>query len=255
MRNFGITIRTMSVAVIMSALFCSCNVSGGSSCEPAASFEEAKIETAITASKSSGVGSIVIDNIKVKTVSENDLLIVEYGKVGSYDALDSHEIFGTKANSFTHFYAEISDIAAGSYWMRFTYSDGKRRAARSYASVEVNGSEATCVSKLSIEPGVFETGCPLVISCEKYFGITIKTEENERTIDQNQELKISCSANVGSVEIGYCAWYINGTKVANGKEFTFCKSRPGIYTVACITADSVTNTRYTDREEIVITVR
>ena len=98
MRNFGITIKIMAVAIIMSALFCSCKVSGGSSIDSPLR-EESRIETAITASKSSGIGSIVIDNIKVKTVSEDDMLIVEYGKVGSYDPVDSHELFGTKANS------------------------------------------------------------------------------------------------------------------------------------------------------------
>ncbi len=254
MRNFGITIKIMAVAIIMSAIFCSCNVSGGSSIDSPLR-EESRIETAITASKSSGIGSIVIDNIKVKTVSEDDMLIVEYGKVGSYDPVDSHELIGTKANSYTHFYAEISDVEAGSYWIRYTYSDGERRAAVSFSSVEVNGSEATYVSNVSIEPGVFETGCPLVISCEKYFGITIETEGNVRTIDCGQELNISCSANVGSVGIGYSAWYVNGTKVANGKNFTFCKNRPGTYTVVCIAADSVKNTQYTDREEIIIEVR
>lgn len=238
----------------MITLFCSCNVSGGSSIESPVR-EETSIETAITASKSSGIGSIVIDNIKVKTVSENDMLKVEYGRVGSYDPVDSHELFGTKANSYTHFYAEISDVAAGTYWMKYTYSDGERRAAVSFTVVEVNGSEATYVSDLAIEPGVFETGYPLVISCEKYFGITIATEGNVRTIDRDQELKISCSANVGSVGIGYSAWYINGTKVANGRNFTFCKNRPGTYTVVCIAADSVTNPQNTDREQIIIDVR
>ena len=250
MRNFGITIKIMAVAAIVSALFCSCNVSGGSAFD-----SSAPAETVSTLSKSSGIGSIVINNIKVRTVSENDILKVEYGKVGNYSPVDSLEITGTKAESFTHFYAEFSGVDAGTYWVKCIYNDGKRDAASSTTTVDVKGSETTYVSDLAVVPGVFDTGSPIIISGIKYFGITIGTEGDVTAIGRDQELKIICSANEGSEEIGYCAWYINGKKVATGKELTFCKSASGIYTVKCIAADNATKPLYADSDQIVIFVR
>ncbi|MBO7516206.1 MAG: hypothetical protein J6T61_00495 [Spirochaetia bacterium] len=250
MRNFGFTIKIMAAAATMSALFCSCNVSGGSSFAP--SVPE---ETAATSFKSSGIGSIVIDNIKVKTVSENDMLTVEFGKVGNYSPVDSLELTGTKADSFTHFSAEFSDVDAGTYWVKCIYTDGRKEAAISATTVEVKGSETTYVSDISLEPGVFQTGSPFVISGPRYFGITIGTEGNITKIDRNQELRISCSANEGSEEIGYCAWYINGKKVATGKDFIFCRSVSGTYTVVCIATDNADRPLYSDRDQIVISVR
>ena len=252
MRNFEIIIRMLVVAVIIiiSALFCACNVSGGSSFDSPAPAEPASI-----AAKSSGIGSIVIDNLKVKSVSENDMLTVEYGKVGSYNPVDSLKLTGTKADSFTHFYAEFSGVDAGNYWVKCIYNDGKSEAATSSTVVEVKGSETTYVSDLSIKPGVFDTGSPMIISGASYFGISIETEGNMTTINRNQELQISCSANEGSKEIGYCAWYINGKKAASGIDFTFCRNVSGTYTVVCIATDSATNPMHSDRDQIVINVR
>ena len=250
MRNYRNTIRIMAAAAIMSALFCSCNVSGGSSFAPSA-----PEETAATSFKSSGIGSIVIGNIKVKTVSENDMLKVELGKVGNYSPVDSLELTGTKADSFTHFYAEFSGVNAGTYWLKCIYNDGEKEAAISSTTVEVKGSETTYVSDLAVELGAFDTGSPMVISGARYFGISIGTEGNITSINRNQELLISCSANEGSKEIGYCAWYINGKKVASGNDFTFCKSASGTYTVVCIAADSAAAPINTDRDQIVIFVR
>lgn len=252
MRKFEITIKILVVAiiVIMTALFCACNVSGGSSFE--SSYTE---ETVAAISKSSGIGSIVIDNVKVKTVSENDMLTVEYGKVGSYSPVDSLKLNGTKADSFTHFYAEFSGVDAGTYWVKCIYNDGKKNAAISSIEVVVKGSEAAYVSDITIEPGVFDSGSPIIISGVKYFGISIETEGNVTEIARGQELTISCAANTGSIEVGFCKWYVNGTKVASGNSFTFCKNAPGVYTVKCIAADNATNPQYADSDQIVIRVR
>ena len=251
MRNFGklVKIMAVAVAVVLSALFCACNVSGGSSFEPSAPAETAAIY------KSSGIGSIVIEDIKVKTVSDNDMLTVEYGKVGSYNPVDSLELTGTKADSFTHFYAEFSGVDAGTYWVKCIYNDGKRNAAISSFEVEVKGSETSYVSDITIEPGVFDSGSPIIISGVKYFGISVETEGNVKVIDRNQELKISCTANTGSLEVGFCEWYINGNKVASGNDFIFSKSTAGIYTVKCIAADNATNPLYADSAQVVIRVK
>ena len=251
MRNFGKMVKMMSVAVVLSALFCACNVSGGSS-----SFEpSAPAETVASASRSIGIGSIVIDNVKVKTVSENDMLTVEYGKVGNYNPVDSLELTGTKADSFTHFYAEFSGVDAGTYWVKCRYNDGKREAAVSSTTVEVIGSEVSYVSDITIEPGVFDSGSPIIISGIKYFGISVETEGNAREIAPGQELTISCSANPGSIEVGFCEWYMNGKQVASGNDFTFCKNTTGTYIVKCIAADNATRPLYADSDQVVIRVK
>ncbi len=251
MRNFEITIKILVVAiiVIMTALFCACNVSGGSSLESPSPAEVAAV------SRSSGIGSIVIDNIKVKTVSENDMLTVEYGKVGSYNPVDSLKLNGTKADSFTHFYAEFSGVDAGTYWVKCIYNDGKKNAAISSIEVEVKGSEVSYVSDITIEPGVFDSGSPIIISGVKYFGISIETEGNVTEIACGQELTISCVANTGSLEVGFCKWYVDGTKAASGNSFTFCKNVPGVYAVKCIAADKASNPQHADSDQIVIRVR
>ena len=255
MRTFRKMVKMMAVAVavavavVLSALFCACNVSGGSSFEPSAPAET------VAAYKSSGIGSIVIDNVKVKTVSENDMLTVEYGKVGSYNLVDSLELTGTKADSFTHFYAEFSGVDAGTYWVKCIYNDGKREAAVSSTTVDVKGSEVSYVSDITIEPGVFDSGSPILISGVKYFGITVETEGNVKEIAPGQELTISCSANPGSMEVGFCEWYINGKKVASGNSFSFSKNATGYYTVMCIATDNATKPLHADSAQVVIRVK
>ena len=256
MRTFRKMVKMMAVAVavavavVLSALFCACNVSGGSSYE-----SSAPAANVAAVSKSSGIGSIVIDNVKVKTVSENDMLTVEYGKIGSYNPVDSLKLTGTKADSFTHFYAEFSGIDAGTYWVKCIYNDGKKNAAISSIEVEVKGSETSYVSDITIEPGVFDSGSPIIISGVKYFGISVETEGNVKVVNRNQELKISCSANTGSLDVGFCNWYINGNYVASGKEFTFCKNVTGFYTVKCIAGDNATKPLYVDSAQVVIRVK
>ena len=256
MRTFRKMVKMMAVAVavaiavVLSALFCACNVSGGSSYE-----SSAPAANVAAVSKSSGIGSIVIDNVKVMTVSENDMLTVEYGKVGSYNPVDSLEITGTKADSFTHFYAEFSGVDAGTYWVKCIYNDGKREAAVSSTTVDVKGSEVSYVSDITIEPGVFDSGSPILISGVKYFGITVETEGNVKEIAPGQELTISCSANPGSMEVGFCEWYINGKKVASGNSFSFSKNATGYYTVMCIATDNATKPLHADSAQVVIRVK
>ena len=250
MRTFRKMVKMMAVAVVLSALFCACNVSGGSSYE-----SSAPAANVAAVSKSSGIGSIVIDNVKVKTVSENDMLTVEYGKVGSYNPVDSLKLNGTKADSFTHFYAEFPGVNAGTYWVKCIYNDGKRDAAVSSTTVEVIGSETTYVSDITIEPGVFNSGSPIKITGINYFGISIETEGNVTEIAKGQELTISCTANPGSLEVGLCKWYVNGTKVASGNDFIFSSNTSGTYTVKCIAADNSTKPLHADSAQVVIRVK
>ena len=73
-------------------------------------------------------------------------------------------------------------------------NDGKSEAATSSTVVEVKGSETTYVSDLSIKPGVFDTGSPIVISGASYFGISIETEGNMTTINRMKDYGACVSA-------------------------------------------------------------
>ena len=154
MRNFGKAVKMMAMALVMSAFFCSCNVSGGS----------------------------------------------------SYDASSE----ASKTN--------ISKVENGT-----------------------QGTVAPAGSGISIK--------------FKQFGITVETAGDRSEVARGESLEITCSEKEGSEEIGLCDWYIGTSKVASGKSFTFSQTKPGVYSVSCIAADSATNPLYADSVQLSITVR
>ncbi len=89
----------------------------------------------------------------------------------------------------------------------------------------------------------------------KEMSISVETDGNRTEVRRGESLKMICTANEGSEEIGMCDWYVGGTKVASGTSFSFNENRPGVYYVSCIAADDATNPLYADSVQLVITVR
>ena len=151
MRNFGMMVKMMVAAVMMSAFFCSCNVAGGAAYD---SYSEAKST--------------------------------------SYSAENS----GRSANGQGGFKIVIPHFEIS-------------------AHVEGDRSEARC----------------------------------------GEALQMSCAAEEGSKEIGFCEWYVNGIRVATGTSFAFSQDRPGLYNVSCIAVDDADDPKYADSVQLTIKVR
>ena len=122
MRNFGIMVKMMVVAVMMSAFFCSCSVAGGASYDSYSEAKATSVETDYSNAGLAGQGSglkIHVKNIAIEVQTEDNRTEVSCGETLQINCFEAE---GSDTIGLCEWYVSGVKVATGT---RFEFAQDR----------------------------------------------------------------------------------------------------------------------------------